>query len=90
VRFRAATTVGLECTLRHYETALLTGNKLLGANRKYIGFTAYPATSAVGCEALSNANVNRSQGVWSPGFGAQAATDTILHRSRSNEIFFSQ
>jgi len=44
VRLRAATTVGLECALRHYETALLTDKKLNETNHKYIGCRPHTAT----------------------------------------------
>jgi hypothetical protein len=90
VRLRAAATVGLECTLRHYETALLTGNKFIGENVKYIGFPARPATWAPGRKALPNGSASRCYILPVSGLGGQAGVDGILHRGRSNEIFFSQ
>ena len=36
----------MECALRHYGTALLTGKKLIGANQKYSGWAACTATGS--------------------------------------------
>ena len=38
VRLRAATTIGLECALRHAKTALLTRKIVTGTNPKYNGW----------------------------------------------------